>query len=96
MFVVFRHLAQANAAMACEPRHVSWFTPEADKLLADHQVSRVAADPPRAPADHKTYESLAKALTRLEIRVTLHSPEALKINAESMADAIIGALGGDG
>lgn len=34
---------------ALEPRHPSWFTPEAEQLLARHRVARVAADPPRAP-----------------------------------------------
>ncbi|MDQ3813366.1 MAG: DUF72 domain-containing protein, partial [Armatimonadota bacterium] len=28
-----------------EPRHRSWFTPDADRLLAGFQVARVAADP---------------------------------------------------
>jgi uncharacterized protein YecE (DUF72 family) len=36
-------------AIAVEPRHASWFTPEADALLAGERVARVAADPPRAP-----------------------------------------------
>ena len=36
--------------IACEPRHESWFTPEADGLLRTMQVVRVAADPARAPA----------------------------------------------
>jgi uncharacterized protein YecE (DUF72 family) len=31
---------------ACEPRHASWFAPEADGLLRAHRVARVAADPP--------------------------------------------------
>jgi uncharacterized protein YecE (DUF72 family) len=31
--------------LALEPRHASWFTPEADALLAEHQVGRVLADP---------------------------------------------------
>ena len=35
--------------LACEPRHPSWFTAEADNLLRDHQVARVAADPARVP-----------------------------------------------
>jgi uncharacterized protein YecE (DUF72 family) len=35
--------------IACEPRHASWFTPEADTLLASRQVARVAADPARVP-----------------------------------------------
>ena len=35
------------AAIACEPRHASWFTDEADDLLARLRVARVAADPAR-------------------------------------------------
>jgi len=29
----------------CEPRHPSWFMPEADGLLAEFRIGRVAADP---------------------------------------------------
>lgn len=36
--------------VACEPRHASWFTAEADALLAGLGVARVAADPARVPA----------------------------------------------
>jgi uncharacterized protein YecE (DUF72 family) len=32
-------------ALACEPRHASWFTGAADGLLVRHRVARVAADP---------------------------------------------------
>ena len=32
-------------AVACEPRHASWFEPAADALLAAYRVARVAADP---------------------------------------------------
>ncbi len=35
--------------IACEPRHASWFTPNADAVLRRHDVARVAADPARAP-----------------------------------------------
>ncbi|MGV3721316.1 MAG: DUF72 domain-containing protein [Actinomycetota bacterium] len=34
----------------CEPRHVTWFTPQVERFLAEHQVSRVAADPAPVPA----------------------------------------------
>jgi len=37
-------------SMACEPRHASWFTPEAEQLLAEFQIARVAADPAPLPA----------------------------------------------
>jgi len=46
----FRRLRKStDAATACEPRHASWFGEEADALLAEHRVARVAADPARVP-----------------------------------------------
>ncbi|HLY79694.1 MAG TPA: DUF72 domain-containing protein [Caulobacteraceae bacterium] len=36
---------QWSGPVAVEPRHVSWFTPEAAKLLRTHLVAQVAADP---------------------------------------------------
>jgi uncharacterized protein YecE (DUF72 family) len=30
----------------CEPRHPTWFSPEAEVLLVRYQIGRVAADPP--------------------------------------------------
>ena len=46
----FRTLRALHAGeVACEPRHASWFSPNADALLAGHGVARVAADPPRVP-----------------------------------------------
>jgi uncharacterized protein YecE (DUF72 family) len=35
--------------IVCEARHSSWFTPEADRLLVDFRVARVAADPAPVP-----------------------------------------------
>jgi uncharacterized protein YecE (DUF72 family) len=37
-----------DRGVAIEPRHASWFQSRADRLLKDHEVARVAADPPRA------------------------------------------------
>lgn len=36
---------RSSAAIACEPRHLSWFADEADRLLTEAHVARVAADP---------------------------------------------------
>ena len=36
--------------VAFEPRHASWFTPEAESLLVAHRIARVAADPASIPA----------------------------------------------
>jgi uncharacterized protein YecE (DUF72 family) len=41
---------RCDAAVALEPRHVSWFDAAADALLARERVARVAADPSRGPA----------------------------------------------
>jgi len=37
-----------EGAVVCEPRHVTWTTQAASKLLVKFRVARVAADPPRA------------------------------------------------
>jgi uncharacterized protein YecE (DUF72 family) len=37
-------------AVACEPRHRTWFDPPAERLLTEFQVARVAADPAVVPA----------------------------------------------
>jgi uncharacterized protein YecE (DUF72 family) len=42
--------ASTPAAIACEPRHPSWFEPDADALMERCRVARVAADPARVPA----------------------------------------------
>jgi uncharacterized protein YecE (DUF72 family) len=39
-----------EGAVVLEPRHESWFTSEVERLLIDHRVARVAADPARVPA----------------------------------------------
>jgi uncharacterized protein YecE (DUF72 family) len=46
-FSAFRQRYQGDIVV--EPRHVSWFTREAECLLQDFEVARVAADPARAP-----------------------------------------------
>jgi uncharacterized protein YecE (DUF72 family) len=42
----FREVHPGLAAL--EPRHASWFTPSADRLLRSFDIARVAADPPKA------------------------------------------------
>lgn len=47
---VFVQLREAvDAAVVCEPRHPSWFTPRVDDFLVAHRVSRAAADPAISP-----------------------------------------------
>jgi uncharacterized protein YecE (DUF72 family) len=42
--------AEWEGWVAAEPRHISWFTPEADELLMRHRIARVLADPVRHEA----------------------------------------------
>lgn len=42
--------AHGDAPTVLEPRHPSWFAPEAERLLARARVARVAADPVVVPA----------------------------------------------
>lgn len=41
--------SRSKVPVACEPRHASWFTPEAEEVLIEFKVARVAADPERVP-----------------------------------------------
>ncbi|MEO5559407.1 MAG: DUF72 domain-containing protein [Dokdonella sp.] len=36
-----------SGPVACEPRHASWFSASSSRVLRDHGISRVAADPAR-------------------------------------------------
>ena len=38
-----------GGAVVCEPRHSTWFEPEASAVLTAAQIARVAADPPPVP-----------------------------------------------
>jgi len=40
---------KTKARLVCEPRHSSWFDAEAEALLVDRRIARVAADPPPVP-----------------------------------------------
>ncbi len=42
--------ARFHGDVVCEPRHISWFTPEVEKLFSRLQIARVAADPALVPA----------------------------------------------
>ncbi|HWG11256.1 MAG TPA: DUF72 domain-containing protein [Rhodanobacteraceae bacterium] len=41
---------RSHARLCCEPRHPSWFAPDADSLLRKHSIARVASDPAIVPA----------------------------------------------
>ena len=78
-----------GAAIACEPRHQTWFGPEAAELLARFDVARVLADPQVAVAP-------APALFEDVVYVRLHGspviyhsdygPAYLKENAARLSE----------
>ena len=41
--------ARYDGLLACEPRHATWFGPEANRLMTSFHVARVAADPSPLP-----------------------------------------------
>ena len=41
---------RSDRSIVCEPRHVSWFEPDAEALLVAHRAARAAADPARHSA----------------------------------------------
>jgi uncharacterized protein YecE (DUF72 family) len=46
----FALLREHHAGSAvCEPRHASWFEPRAERLLQQHRIGRIAADPAVVP-----------------------------------------------
>ena len=47
ILTTLRELYPAPNPAALEPRHPSWFTPAADRLLRSFDTARVAADPPK-------------------------------------------------
>ncbi len=46
-FKLFRR--QFEGEIVCEPRHITWFGKEANQLLTDYKMARVAADPDLVP-----------------------------------------------
>jgi uncharacterized protein YecE (DUF72 family) len=46
-----------DAPVACEPRHASWFTTDANDWLAERAIARVAADPAPVPAYYRWHGS---------------------------------------
>ncbi|HEX2727183.1 MAG TPA: DUF72 domain-containing protein, partial [Beijerinckiaceae bacterium] len=57
--------SRAGGPMVCEPRHPSWFADDANRLLADFDVARAAADPARVPGAARPGGSGSLAYYRL-------------------------------
>lgn len=57
-FAEYRSLAAG--ATVCEPRHASWFTDDAHRLLDSFQIGRVAADPALPGGDRPAGDSAVR------------------------------------
>ncbi len=84
-----------SQGVACEPRHPSWFDPEAERVLHEWNVARVAADPAPIPSGaepggwpHLVYYRLHGSPRRYYSRYDLHWLQGLADRlAESAARA---------
>ena len=74
--------------VVCEPRHASWFEPDADGLLMKHRVARVGADPALSPAAARPGGWRGLAYLRLHgsprMYYSDYSPEYLAALAERL------------
>ena len=91
----FKHLKRRTAvAIACEPRHESWFAPDANKLLRDFNIARVAADPARVPAASAPGGSLQFSYFRLhgspKVYYSSYSDEFIRALADRLREEAAG------
>lgn len=81
-----------HGALACEPRHASWFTPEADALLAAFEVARVLADPVRHAPGRAPGGWQGRVYLRLHgsprMYYSSYEPELLQALAARIAQAV--------
>jgi uncharacterized protein YecE (DUF72 family) len=77
-----------SGQIACEPRHQSWFEPEADRLLAEFQVARVAADPALAPEATRPSGWNGLVYYRLHGSPRVYFSEYSEVYLSGLADAI--------
>jgi len=91
-FAALAELADGQA-IACEPRHPSWFEPEAGALLARRRVARVAADPARVEAAAAPGGWDGLAYFRLHGSPVMYRSSYRDGRLESYARALAGARG---
>ena len=80
--------ARFTGSVVCEPRHPSWFGSEAERVLTDFQVARVAADPAPVPeaAHPGGWQGLAYYRLHGSPRIyySAYSDDALKTLAQNL------------
>jgi uncharacterized protein YecE (DUF72 family) len=81
--------------VACEPRHESWFTLQAARLLASHQIARVAADPAIVPAVSEIGGGKKTAYYRLHGSPRIYYSSYSEEYLESLAHKLLSHDGAD-
>jgi uncharacterized protein YecE (DUF72 family) len=78
-------------SVVCEPRHLSWFGSEAERVLKDFHVARVAADPALGPEATHAGGWTGLVYYRLHgsppIYYSAYSDDALKMLAQNLSQA---------
>jgi uncharacterized protein YecE (DUF72 family) len=90
----FEDLRSRTAVLiACEPRHESWFSSEADELLQHFNVARVAADPARVPVAGTPGGSREFSYFRLHgsprIYYSAYSEDFIRLLAEQLREEAV-------
>ena len=71
----FRLLRQLHDGLvACEPRHASWYGPEASALFTEHDIARVVTDPPRPLAANEPIPGSSLLYVRWHASARAHLP----------------------
>jgi uncharacterized protein YecE (DUF72 family) len=90
-FAELRGRAEPSVALVCEPRHESWFSSEADRLLAFHGIGRVAADPSLVEAAAEPGGNLAAAYFRWHGSPRVYWSSYDETALASLADRLLAA-----
>lgn len=87
--------ARTASQLVCEPRHPSWFAADAEALLCDAAVARVAADPAPVPAAAEPGGWPGLQYTRLHgsprVYYADYEPEQLAALAASLSRILVDA-----
>jgi uncharacterized protein YecE (DUF72 family) len=75
-------------AVACEPRHPTWFEEVADSLFTEFKIGRVAADPAKVPGAAKTGGWSGLAYYRLHGSPRIYYSEYPEEYLDGLAEAI--------
>lgn len=94
-FSLLRRLDDARnvrRAIACEPRHVSWFTPQASRLLEELEIAGVAAHPARTGQKFEPFGFGGHLYYRLHGAPRIYYSEYSQDNLKKLASRLSQAI----